>query len=158
MLVTLDCPIADVSAHSLGLLLDGPLPPMLVEKRYAVGNSQLHLGIIGASHVATVTTTKGKFREEISCFAGAPGEFGDRKSGYDLEVSLETVPDFEERARSIAELADSEEWLFARFPGEGDFHMTAVSGGWDAGCWWWRTYHLYPLEKIIVTTASRFKV
>lgn len=159
MLVSLDCPIADVSAHDLGVAFDGPLPQILVDRTLTSGDTSLHLGIIGASHVATVTHRSGTFREEISCFAGEPGSLTSQARGrYELRVDLRRHPDFEARAAQIVAQVAADEWLSARFPGEGDFHLTALTGRCRAGWWEWDTFHLYPEEKIIVSTASRYQI
>lgn len=158
MLLSLECPIADVSAYGLGVAFDGPLPEILAEKTITHADTQLHLGIIGASHVATVTSPRGSFREEISCFAGEPGSLVSQQRGkYQLRSSIRRCPDFEQHAEEILVLSESPEWLFARFPGLGDFHVTAVSGAFQGAAWRWETYHLYPEEQIIVNTVSRYE-
>lgn len=160
MLLSLDCPTADVSAHDLGIAFDSPVPEILVDKVIAHGeHSSLHLGIIGASHVATVAFPGGTFREEISCFAGERGSLRSLQHGtYSLKAMIQRYPDFDDRAIDILRRVEGEEWLAARFPGEGEFHLTAVRGSHARDYWWWETFHLYPEEKIIVSTASRYQI
>lgn len=161
MRVSLECPTADVSAHDLGLLIDGPLPEILTARSYRTqwrrAETSLELGIIGASHVATVRHGDRTFREEISCFAGTPGSLvSQQRRRYALRADVATCPDFPDTATDL--LAGLEGWLVAEFPGVGPFHITAVTGGFAAGVWEWQTHHLYPEEKIIVSTASRFEL
>ncbi|MEJ5998868.1 DUF2617 family protein [Corynebacterium sp. H130] len=158
MLLTLECPTADVSAFDLGVAFDGPLPEILAERTITHGDSSLHLGIIGASHVATVTHPRGSFREEISCFAGKPGSLvSQQRTGYELQASIRRCADFEAEAGRVLELAEDPDWLFARFPGLGPFHVTAVTGRCEEQTWVWETFHLYPEEEIIVKTVSRYR-
>lgn len=159
MLVSLDCPTADVSARDLGVAFDGPLPEILVERTYIASETELQLGIIGASHVATVSFPGGTFREEISCFAGELGSLMSQERGsYSLQTSTQRYPDFENQATQILELVAGKEWLCANFPGEGEFHITAVRGSFKESTWEWETFHLYPEEQIIVSTTSRYKI
>ncbi|MEJ5927681.1 DUF2617 family protein [Corynebacterium sp. H128] len=163
MLVTLNCPTSDVSATALGLRLNGPMPGVLTDRvivaEWNQQSTQLHLGIIGASHVATVTLGAASFREEISCFAGDPGSLVSQHiGGYTLRAATKHCLDFSAEASDILAQCSGDDWLIARFPGVGEHHLTAVRGEFVAGIWHWETHHLYPEEAIIVSTESRYEL
>ncbi|MDU0478983.1 DUF2617 family protein [Staphylococcus chromogenes] len=160
MLVELGCRIADVSAHRLGLQLDGPQPEILSEVElvacHAGVDTQLQLGVIGASHVATVQHAGRQFREEISCHASGALPRDYQQPSYQLHSELLQPRDFAAYAEGFLRLA--QDWHIAQFPGEGRFHLTALTGQFAAGTWQWETRHFYPEEGLIVSTESRFKL
>ena len=157
MNVLLHCAPVDVSARSLGLLIDGPLPDVLAE--HTLANSRggrVRLGIIGASHVASVYDADTLlFREEVSCNVPGPLPPQINNPQYSFTQRIERLSDAEIAHR--ASLLDDDSWLVARFPGVGPHHFTAVSGRWERGAWEWRTLHCYPMEHTMVTTQSRYQ-
>ncbi|MDO5076510.1 DUF2617 family protein [Corynebacterium sp.] len=159
MIVQLDCQPADVSAHALGLRIDGPLPDVLAHTTLRGPRGALHLGIIGASHVASVYPAGALdtpvFREEMSCNVPGPLPSALHHERYAFAHQVvRCTPD--ELAQRVEVLDQS--WLVARFPGLGPHHLTGVTGWWDDGnaAWEWHTLHCYPEEHTIVTTQSRY--
>lgn len=162
MLRQLDITPADVRAADLGVAWNGPLPDILADVIIDApdGASSLHLAVIGGSHVVTVDSPAGRFREEISCTApGAqrplPGDVA--QPGYALATTVSCCEpgEFERRAGAIA--AGGPDWLIVEFPGTGRHHLTALRGRWSAGQWRWWTHHLYPGENTIVSTRSTYR-
>ena len=95
----ISCPIKDVSAADLGVRWNGPLPEVLAEETVIHNSYRLHLGVIGASHVVTVTSVSAPdqplFREEISCTArskGQPLPTYAELPGYRLQSAISTTP------------------------------------------------------------------
>ena len=93
----ISCPIKDVSAADLGVRWNGPLPEVLDEDTVVHNSYRLHLGVIGASHVVTVTSVSAPdqplFREEISCTArskGQPLPTYAELPGYRLQSAIST--------------------------------------------------------------------
>lgn len=162
MLLDLHCDTADVSARALGLRLNGALPAVLshvkLAARHGGVDTQLVLGVIGASHVATVTAGELQFREEISCHAEGelPGE--EQQAGYQMRAEQLAPRDFDRYATGwLSRVGD---WHVARFPGVGPHHLTGLRGAFaaDTGAWEWETMHFYPAEGLIVHTQSRFQL
>ncbi|WJZ02294.1 DUF2617 family protein [Corynebacterium freiburgense] len=154
MIHQIHCPIADVSAADLGLLLDGPLPDVLANHRVAGPQGHLDLGVIGASHVASITLQGTLvFREEMSCNVTGPLPEHREFPGYEFRSTRESVSNTE-----LAQWAESldDSWLVAYFPGESPYHITALRGSWDASLIHWQTLHFYPEEQTIVTSQSRY--
>ena len=159
----ISCPTKDVSAADLGVRWNGPLPEVLAEDTVIHNSYRLHLGVIGASHVVTVTSVSAPdqplFREEISCTArskGQPLPMYAELPGYRLQSAISTLDDaaFRNQAEHIAAL----DTLVVQFPGEGDFHITALGGAPTEDGLEWASYHVYPSENTIVTTWSRFNL
>ena len=147
----ISCPIKDVSAADLGVRWNGPLPEVLAEDTVIHNSYRLHLGVIGASHVVTVTSVSAPdqplFREEISCTARSKGQ------PLPMYAELDDAA-FRSHAEHIAAL----DTLVVQFPGEGDFHITALGGAPTEDGLEWASYHVYPSENTIVTTWSRFNL
>ncbi len=154
----------DVAAEALGLLLDAPAPPTLAELVLRSGEGELVLGVLGASHAVTATTTAGRLTEQVSCDAvaagGRPLPRSARSGGYRMTSESGTVP-VAELAATAAELRDraagDPAWICGAFPGDAAA-LTALTGSPVDGGWTWRTWHLYPgpEEGVIVTTRSRW--
>lgn len=160
MVLDLDCTIADVSARALGLRLDGPLPDVLSDVFYSASyenaETQLVLGVIGASHVATVTYEQQKFREEISCHAAGKLPSDMAQGRYTMKSAIFAPDDFSQYAARWLE--QSTDWHVARFPGTGEHHLTGVIGNFVSKAWEWETMHFYPGEGLIVHTQSRYEL
>ena len=161
---TIDCPIKDVSAQQLGLLCNGVLPEnILAEQHLSHGNTRLHLGVIGASHVVSIYTnsTDLLFREEISCTAKQFGQSlppAIKQENYQLTSAITQLDDhgFTHKATEIINLDLAA--LVVRFPGHGQFHVTSLLATPTQTSWKWTSYHLYPRENTIVTTWSTFQL
>ncbi|AGF73463.1 DUF2617 family protein [Corynebacterium halotolerans] len=161
--VDLTCTPADVTAAALGVRWDGPLPEILADTVVDAGaDGSLHLAVIGGSHVVTVRSPEGEFREEISCTATdalhpLPEEAG--RAGYRLETRTETLEpgEFSRRGDELLDSAGADGWFVVRFPGPGRHHLTALQGWRVNGGWSWRTRHLYPEESTIVSTRSDYR-
>lgn len=165
---------ADVSCWGLGVCLNGPARAVLTSRMlHDAPSTSLSMGILGASHVVEVRDGHTPiFREEVSCVAAAEtGEtvpVDDGRAEYhqqfptaDYHFSLLTNifshNEFSDNAATLLASMDAS-WLVARFPGEGDYHITALGGAWDFDRWCWTTYHLYPQEGAIVRTQSAWIV
>ncbi len=156
----LACAPADIRAADLGVRWNAPMPEILAEMLIddPATHSSLHLVVIGGSHVVTVEAPSGRFREEISCNAREGGEWplpgAVDKQGYRLETRTRTLSP----AAFAAEAADIADGggLIASFPGEGEYHLTALRGACVDGVWHWWTHHLYPGENTIVSTRSQY--
>lgn len=150
-------------------------------------NLTMRLAIIGASHVVDLSRIEEQspfFREELSCSSHSQGEeiaagvhkkttlptwqsenpnstspnSTELRYDVDIETKFVTAEEFAQQAQWL--LTRSEEgWLVRRFPGEGEFHVTALFGdmrGEEARVQaQWRTWHLYPEENAIVESASK---
>lgn len=155
----LDCPSADVSAADLGLRLNGPRPQALsTTMLHGSDDLRLELDIIGASHTASVYRGETLlFREEISCHCEGPlpQAYGEM-TGYELktDVAKHGADSF---AAEFQRLSGTD-WHSAQFPGQGEYHVTALKGTAPKGCagFEWETVHMYPAEEIIVKTTSRW--
>lgn len=146
---------ADVRAEDLALRLDGPPPEALAERVVRRGEHRLHLAVLGASHAASLYGPGGLvLREEISTSAPQgvrPLPAAWRRGGYRLEVDVARGADC---AREARDLLAEEEWLVVRFPGAGEYHLTALRCGGEGHRWWWATRHYYPEQSTIVATRS----
>ncbi|MFV1366615.1 DUF2617 family protein [Mycolicibacterium elephantis] len=156
---------ADVSGAGLRLALNAAAPSPLAACRLAHPNgSELLLGVLGASHVVTVSRAKSCFSEEVSCTAVAPTPLPGRAvaPGYLLESRHEThdEPSFRALARLLrARCAQNTGWLGGAFPGD-DAALTALAAEPDGDGWRWRTWHLYPHPTgggTVVHTNSRWQ-
>lgn len=164
MMHAINCPIKDVSATELGVLWNAPLPQeILAERHLHHGSSHIHLGVIGASHVVSIYASPSEllFREEISCTArklGQPLPTKVQQENYQLTSSIQRFAShtFTEQATQIAQ--DDSMALMVRFPGHGQFHITALTATAAEHGWEWTTHHLYPTENTIVTTWSTFQL
>lgn len=119
---------------------------------------RLELDIIGASHTASVYRGKTLlFREEISCHCEGPlpQTYGEM-TGYELktDVAKHCADGFAAEFQRVS----GTDWLSAQFPGQGEYHVTALKGTALEDCagFEWETVHMYPAEEIIVKTTSRW--
>ncbi|HZG89647.1 MAG TPA: DUF2617 family protein [Pseudonocardia sp.] len=162
----LDVAPRDVRADALGLLLQAPTPPALVE--LALDDRRggtLTLGVLGASHAVSATRPGHRLTEQVSCDAvaagGQPLPRRTRTGGYELTSVITAVPraELQDTALRLGELAEGQDsWLCGTFPGTRDA-LTALTGSaLPGGGWTWETWHLYPGEEngVIVTTRSRW--
>ncbi|MDO4686708.1 MAG: DUF2617 family protein [Corynebacterium sp.] len=155
MIVQVQCPAMDVSASALGLRIDGPLPDVLAERTVEGPTSTLSLGVIGASHVVSISADSLMFREEMSCNAPAPLPESKCTPHYDFSSTIEVLSPDQLAQRAAAIPTD---WLIARFPGTSPFHITALHGWWESQAWHWHTLHFYPEEHTVVTSRSRYEL
>ena len=165
MRTQIDCIPADVSANDLGVSWNGEEQEVLVDKLIDATPhpSTCHLAVIGSSHVITVETPDGRFREEISCHAKEaedarwPLPESVTRENYMLQTRT-AVLEPEEFARAAEEIINAgDEWLIAEFPGAGEYHLTALSAEFLEDVWEWFSHHLYPEENTIVSTRSIYK-
>lgn len=156
---------ADVSGSGLGLALNAPAPvPLATLVLTHPDGGQLTLGVLGASHVITVSHPESTFSEEISCTARTVGgglpQTADAP-GYRLESTSETHDEtsFRDIAATLREqCADGAGWLGGAFPGD-DAALTALAADPEGAGWHWRTWHLYPSSSggTVVRTSSRWQ-
>lgn len=177
--VTVDVPIKDVDAQSLRLKLnEAETEPVLASSTLSTTTAaglqlSLRMDVIGASHVVTLQRSDGvnaiEFREELSCSPQGRGveiadglDYGTQSSGWDYHVSvLSRTVDREEflsTARRLERQVGAG-WLVARFPGEGEGHITALSATIDTSLQApevsWCTWHLYAEQSVVVRSYSR---
>lgn len=165
MIHHIDCIPTDVSAEALGVSWNGESPEVLVDKLIDASPhpSTCHLAVIGGSHVVTVETPDGRFREEISCHAQEaedsrwPLPDSITRENYLLQTNVAVLSE-EDFARAAEEISSGDEdWLIASFPGAGEHHLTALTAEFLEDVWEWFSYHLYPEELTIVSTRSIYK-
>lgn len=182
--IVVDVPIKDVDARSLRLKLNEvETEPVLASSHLSSTTTAgdqliLRMDVIGASHVVTLQRESGRapgatvFREELSCSPHGRGlevadglDYGTQSSGWDYQVSVvsRTVErdEFLETARRLED-QKGEGWLVARFPGEGEGHITALSATIDisrqAPEVSWCTWHLYAEQTVVVRSYSRARL
>ncbi|MBU8809684.1 DUF2617 family protein [Mycolicibacterium goodii] len=163
-LYELAVPPADVCGTALRLALNAPAPTPLasVELPHPRGGA-LTLGVLGASHVVTVTHPEHTFSEEISCTApnaaaGLPRQA--RHRGYRLRARTDILDETQFRALATwlrTNCTSRRGWVGGAFPGD-DAALTALSARPNRSGWRWRTWHLYPDTDggTVVSTSSRW--
>lgn len=161
----IDCAPTDVNAEALGVSWNGELPEVLADKLIDASPhpTTCHLAVIGGSHVVTVETSEGSFREEISCDAAQsedarwPLPESITRENYLLQTNVAVLSE-EDFVRAAEEISQGgEEWLIASFPGPTPHHLTALTAEFLEDVWEWFSYHLYPEELTIVSTRSIYK-
>ncbi|HTX96688.1 MAG TPA: DUF2617 family protein [Mycobacterium sp.] len=155
---------SDVSGRKLGLALNAPAPPPLATCRldHPEGGALL-LGVLGASHVVTVTHGASDFSEQVSCTARGLGvDLPERTvaPGYCLKSSTDIYDEaaFRRIAHQLRErCAQGQQWLGGAFPGD-DAALTVLTAEPDGAGWSWQTWHLYPAASggMVVHTVSRW--
>jgi hypothetical protein len=155
---------ADVSGSGLRLALNAPGPlPLATLKLDHPSGGRILLGVLGASHVITVSGPESTFSEEISCTAqGNTGALPDAAEapGYHLQSHTEHHDEasFRDIASTLREKCSQQDsWLGGSFPGD-DAALTALAASPDGAGWHWRTWHLYPdcSGGTVVSTSSRW--
>jgi hypothetical protein len=152
-----------VSGAGLRLALNAPAPRPLATLELAhPDGGRLVLGVLGASHVITVAHPDSLFSEEISCTARGQGGVLPSTAdaaGYHLESHTETheLARFHALATALRQrCAHDEGWLGGTFPGD-DAALTALAAEPHGAGWHWRTWHLYPDDRTVVRTSSRWQ-
>ena len=124
------------------------------------------LGVLGASHVVTVSSSGSAFTEQVSCDAlGMGGEYlpaDASRGGYRFRSSTAVADELEfaalaERLRQRS--AREPNWLCGTFPGQGTA-VTVLTAQVGDGLCSWKSWHLYPSVAgggTIVTTESRWR-
>ncbi len=163
----LDVTPRDVAADALGLVLDAPAPPALVEVTVDDGRGgAVTLGVLGASHVVTARVPGHRLTEQVSCDAVAAGgrrlPRRARVGGYEIASETTAVPRAELEATAgllRTRAATSPGWICGAFPGAGSAVTALTAQALPDGGWTWQTWHLYPgdEEGVIVTTRSRWR-
>lgn len=165
----------DLSSADLGVRFNAPMPPRILAESVlsAPGaQHQLHLGIIGGSHVVTFIDAHGTplLREELSCYAVENGQrlargVETQEATGELHYSFAAAPkhvaaaQFDEVVEYLQRRAEHEHWLVGEFPGEELGHITALAATWrDNTNVRWQTWHLYPLERVVVVSLSAISV
>jgi hypothetical protein len=155
----------DVSDTGLRLALNAPAPAPLATLRLThPDGGTLELGILGASHVVSVTHPESAFSEQLSCAVQASGtELPSRAQapGYALTSRTATHDDPEFRRladRLRGRCATESNWLGGSFPGD-TAALTALHATHDGAGWRWETWHLYPKRPggTVVHTESRWR-
>ncbi|CAM4416280.1 hypothetical protein MB901379_01944 [Mycobacterium basiliense] len=158
---------ADVSGARLGLALNVPAPQPLASYRlHHPDGGTLLLGVLGASHLITVHRGSERFSEEVSCTARTHGGSLPAQSeapGYRLQTGTDThdEPAFRRLAHDLRRrCTHNDGWLGGAFPGD-DAALTVLTARPEGSGWYWRTWHLYPLNPsgsggTVVHTSSRW--
>lgn len=158
---------ADVSGTMLVLTLNEPSPlPLATYRMDHPGGGTLLLCVLGASHLITVEHGAERFSEQVSCAEG--GQVGglpeqSRAPGYRLQSHIEHSAEatFRRLAHDLrGRCAREAGWLGGVFPGD-EAALTALSAAPDGPGWYWRTWHLYPMNAgasggTVVHTVSRW--
>ncbi|MGV0791794.1 DUF2617 family protein [Mycolicibacterium sp. XJ1819] len=156
----------DVSGAGLRLALNAEASTPLVSARLShPDGGELVLGVLGASHVVTVTGSNELFSEEVSCTARAASKLPERAvaPGYRLHSRTAALTpsrfgSFAARLRTRCEREPG--WLGAAFPGD-DFALTVLAAEVVGAGWRWQTWHLYPESSgggTVVYTNSRWRL
>ncbi|MCG7609249.1 hypothetical protein BA059_25045 [Mycolicibacterium sp. (ex Dasyatis americana)] len=157
-------PPADVSGTELRLALNGPAAsPLVTHEVVHPDGGVLILGVLGASHIITVTTANCHFSEEVSCTAQAEAKLPGRAvaPGYRLDshTRAHDAADFRRLAHTLRHRCTHDRgWLGGTFPGD-RAALTALAAEPDGAGWHWQTWHLYPdaTGGSVVYTSSRWR-
>ncbi|OJZ66476.1 DUF2617 family protein [Mycolicibacterium diernhoferi] len=158
---------ADVSGAGLRLTLNAPAPaPLAACTLPHPDGADLVLGVLGASHVISVTDPARPFSEQVSCTLHATGTAlpGSAEApGYRLRSDTRTHGEtaFRGIAADLRHRCEQETgWLGGSFPGD-EAALTALWAVPDGPGWHWQTWHLYPDGDngggTVVHTESRWR-
>lgn len=167
MLASLDVAYVDTKAADLVWTLNHPVLPALATVTITLPSigATLDLRVLGASHQAVVTWPGGELVETVACLPGQPPYLptaarqavGWRGYSFSSRVDHLGVADIRAHARRLAKLAERREpdgdTVVAAFPTDPDA-VTALSAHPHAAGVAWRTWHLYPNSRQIVTTGT----
>jgi hypothetical protein len=154
----------DVCADDLGLVVGAAAPTPLAEIAVGSADRNIRLGVLGASHVVTVTNGDRHLTEQVSCDAVAAGGSklplvleGD---GYRFRSHTQVLlpEQFAAQANDLRERsAQSPHWICAEFPGGAGAITVLAAGEHEGPCYRWLSWHLYPDLKgggTVVATES----
>ncbi|WP_405743137.1 DUF2617 family protein [Streptomyces sp. NBC_01525] len=166
MLTTLTTTYTDTRASDLAWALGrGPLPA-LAELDLHLGDAQVQLRLLGASHQVLLEEERGTCSETVACMPGSstPLPLGVAKRlgewEYEFAAHVETLSrgSFAGRAQELLALvSDHPHGLAGTFPGS-PHAFTAMLAQRRHGEVRWRTWHSYPQEGRLVTTRTRVGV
>lgn len=163
MLTTLATAYTDTRAGDLAWCLGKAALPALALLDLSLGDIDVQLRLLGASHQVLLTSGQGDCSETVACLPGrsAPLPMGvaKRMGGWEYEFAacVEELPGsvFTSRAQELLDLvADHPNGLAGIFPGDPDA-FTAMLVSAREGTVHWRTWHAYPQEGRLVATRSR---
>ena len=169
MLTFLDVPYVDSTADGLSFALGlDPLPALdtLVISDIASPGTQLELRLLGASHQATLRTSRGTCSEVVACL---PTEEPELPAAVDTHVAGSAYRfraqvrrlESEEFGREVTALTDRlamhPRALVGIFPGA-PHAVTALLAEPIKGGIQWRTWHAYPQTGELAITRTTVEV
>jgi hypothetical protein len=159
----LQVPYRDTAADDLVWRLGEPRRPALATLELEVNGGRLELRLLGSSHQVVFTAPGAVVSEVVACGTGAPG----------LPTAAERVVDgwaYEFRAITrhlpaarfgpridglVARLARHPDAIVGRFPGSPHAVTALLAGPGPGGAGVrWRTWHAYPQDGRLVSTAT----
>lgn len=168
MLVQLAVPFADASAVHLRWLLCASNARPLATMSLGLGEVELHLAVLGASHEIEARLPGGgpACVESVTCDAAAGSSLPERAERdlgrfryrfRSLVVRLDAEA-LSSRARALHQrLAPDRRALVASFPGHPDALTGLAARPFARGVAWW-TWHIYPASGEVVRTSTRLVV
>ena len=159
----LQVPYRDTAADDLVWRIGEPRRPALATLELDVAGGRLELRLLGSSHQVVFTAPGAVVSEVVACGTGAPG----------LPSAAERVVDgwaYEFRAVThrlaaarfgprvdglVARLAGHPDAIVGRFPGSPHAVTALLAGPGPGGTGVrWRTWHAYPQDGRLVSTAT----
>lgn len=171
MLATLDVPYVDTRATDLVWTLNHPVLPalaMVTASRTAPGGT-LELRVLGASHQVVLHDENDDISDIVETVACLPGHrphlpgsvdrnIGGRRYEFRAGVEYLSVDDVRARAHELRRLADDGEpgraAVVAAFPDDPDALTALATFTARPHGTGWRTWHLYPNSRQVVTTST----
>ena len=169
MQAELRVPYRDTTADALVWRLGEARRPALASLELDVAGGRLELRLLGSSHQVVFSASGGPpgavplVSEIVACDLGAPGlpptavrtldgwDYRFRSSAHRLTAGV-----FGPRVeRLVARLADHPTAIVGRFPGSPHAVTALLAGAGPGGAGVrWRTWHAYPQDGRLVTTAT----
>lgn len=163
MRTALDTPYTDARADQLVWRLGGEPRRALALLPLQLGEADLELRLLGASHQVLLTSQRGDCVETVACMAGQPGYLPERVTEqvagwrYEFRAAIEKH-DPDAFVREVTTLTQTIEahpaGLVGQFPGS-PLAVTILLAQATRGGIGWRTWHAYPQTWEIVMTESR---
>lgn len=162
MIVELPTAYVDTSAAALRWGLDVPLLPALASRDVRLGDAELGLRVLGASHQVLARLDGATVSEVVACDVSAPDELPAAAhrvvSGADYSFTSHVTVLGEDALRAqvrqlLSHLRDEACAVVGRFPGS-PYAVTALVAATCPGGVTWRTWHAYPGTGELVATRT----
>lgn len=162
MIVELPTAYVDTSAAALRWGLDAPVLPALASRDLRLGDAELALHVLGASHQVLARLDGATVSEVVACDVSAPDELPALAhrvvAGVDYSFASQVRVLGEDALRGevdqlLAALRDDPAAVVGRFPGS-PYAVTALVASVCPGGVTWRTWHAYPGTGELVATRT----